>query len=124
MGAPAVARAGGGWAMAAAAGLALAVGAGGAGMPREGAKNCGIVGVVSSGEKGQGAEGGVVDFLYEVCAGVTCAVCVWTDLAWPCPYWSFGIYDASASVGLAFVCIRVFIVCYRQSPFTLLFSLC
>lgn len=54
----------GGWAMAAAAGLALAVGAGGAGSPREGAKNCGIVGVVSSAEKG--GEGGVVEFLYEV----------------------------------------------------------
>lgn len=51
--------------MAAAAGLALAVGAGGAGSPREGAKNCGIVGVVSSAEKG-GNEGGVVEFLYEV----------------------------------------------------------
>lgn len=50
--------------MAAAAGLALAVGAGGAGSPREGAKNCGIVGVVSS--VGKGGEGGVVEFLYEV----------------------------------------------------------
>lgn len=53
-----------GWAMAAAAGLALAVGAGGAGSPREGAKNCGIVGVVSSADKG--GDGGVVEFLYEV----------------------------------------------------------
>ncbi len=69
--------AGRGWAMAAAAGLALAVGAGGAGTPREGAKNCGIVGVVSSGEKGQGAEGGVVDFLYEVQYVLVCAACVW-----------------------------------------------
>jgi len=59
--------------MAAAAGLALAVGAGGAGMPREGVKNCGIVGVVSSSEQGQGMEGGVVDYLYEVRAGV-CSV--------------------------------------------------
>lgn len=51
--------------MAVAAGLALAVGAGGAGSPKDGAKNCGIVGVVSSAEKG-GTEGGVVEFLYEV----------------------------------------------------------
>lgn len=43
----------------------MAVGAGGAGSPREGAKNCGIVGVVSSAEKG-GNDGGVVEFLYEV----------------------------------------------------------
>ncbi|CAM9682019.1 unnamed protein product [Ectocarpus fasciculatus] len=58
---------GGGWSMAtaaAAAGLALAVGAGGAGSPREGAKNCGIVGVVSSSAE-KGSDGGVVDFLHE-----------------------------------------------------------
>ncbi|CBN79399.1 glutamine-fructose-6-phosphate transaminase [Ectocarpus siliculosus] len=51
-------------AAAAAAGLALAVGAGGAGAPREGAKNCGIVGVVSSSTE-KGPDGGVVDFLHE-----------------------------------------------------------
>lgn len=58
---------GGGWAMAvAAAGLALTVGAGGAGFPGEGrVENCGIVGVVSSGEKGADG-GGVIEYLYEV----------------------------------------------------------
>lgn len=47
----------------AAAGLALAVGVG-VGVPGDGAKNCGIVGVVSSNEKGSAVD--AVDFLVEV----------------------------------------------------------